>query len=245
MRYTLLMLFTLALAGPVRADFVFIEDELDVLPPVVQANAPAAELPAEASAPPAPLPVEAEAPASVSPAVSTPITEPAAASTSVSPVRPPVPVAQGLAAAALPEPPPEPAPQPPPLPQPVVAVGEEVVEEITLSSEAAVGTVPVADPLVATVVTAVPSHQAAFDVRAGETVRTAFQRWTESQGWTLRWQADFDLRIEADNLFAEDQLTEVVPLVLSAFRTPPGQKRLTATAYRGNRVLLIEGKVQP
>jgi hypothetical protein len=109
---------------------------------------------------------------------------------------------------------------------------------------AAMGLMPSSLPVVTTVVS-VPTHRSAFDVRAGETVRTAFERWADAVGWTVRWQADFDLRIDADNLFAEDEFTAVVPQVLSAFRTPPGQKRLTATAYRGNRVLLVEGKVQP
>lgn len=102
-----------------------------------------------------------------------------------------------------------------------------------------------AAPTGVAVVPSVPTHRAAFDVRAGETVRGAFERWTSQAGWTLRWQADFDIVIEADHLYASDELTEVVPEVLAAFRVSSGRKRLVGSAHRGNRVIVIEGKVQP
>ncbi|XAI97262.1 hypothetical protein [Dolichospermum phage Dfl-JY45] len=243
MRYMLPILLWLVVAASARADFVFIEEEVEALPPLEQADdagaAPPQADPFLAPEPPRSAP---QAPAIVSAPPASAPPEPAAATTPASSALPPVPVAQEPAAAA----PSYPAPASIPPPSIPAAVAEATpVEEITLSTGTAVGAVAAVDPVVTTVVTTVPTHQATFDVRAGETVRTAFQRWVDAQGWTLRWQADFDLRIEADNLFTEDQLTDVVPLVLSAFRTPPGQKRLTATAYRGNRVLLIEGKVQP
>lgn len=100
-----------------------------------------------------------------------------------------------------------------------------------------------AAPQPSTVIPTVPTHASLFDVKAGETVRTALERWSAESGWKLIWQADFDLRIEADNVFMESDITEAVPAVLKAFPTPPGRPRLSMAAYRGNRVIVIAGKL--
>jgi len=233
MRYsTFLIISLLAALQPTvaKADFVFIDEEPVAEPIEAQV------LPAAAVVDP-PLPAPSSVSVSKPPLTPTPIptaepeqAPPPTATAAVVPPPPP-PATQAVVAAVA-------VPLPTPVAEPIV------VEDVQLSTLSTPPRGASVLTVVSTMITSVPSHGATLDVRAGETVRTAFERWTTDAGWTLRWQADFDLRIEADNLYSSDQLTEVVPEVLAAFRAPPGQKRLTATAYRGNRVLLIEGRVQ-
>lgn len=218
-----------SVAGPAYADFIFIPDEEEVTEvseaAVVGVPAPAAVMdePAGAfNAAPTALPIDDTAPAVPAATAQAVVEPPAAPLPPRDAQREPFGYESETALAAV-------------TPAPTTNFDDVFLggADETRGTDVVVGRwaeVPTA-----------PTHRHVFDVRAGETVRTAFERWSESAGWTLIWHADFDLRIEANNVFFEDDLTLVVPQVLGGFRAPPGQRRLTATAYKGNRVLVIGG----
>lgn len=84
-----------------------------------------------------------------------------------------------------------------------------------------------------------PAAAAAFEVRRGETLRTALQRWTEQAGWQpLAWMldADMDYELQASATFSGDFVSSVQALV-DAIGT---QIPLRAQFHHGNRLLVLE-----
>lgn len=77
-----------------------------------------------------------------------------------------------------------------------------------------------------------------WQLRNGESLRTALSRWSSDAGWTLVWKASREYRIEAPlNLPAGTPYKDAVKAVVRAvWRSNPS---LHATVY-GNHVLVIE-----
>ena len=79
-----------------------------------------------------------------------------------------------------------------------------------------------------------------YDLRSGESLRTALQRWCEITGWQLVWNAGSDYQVDTNMSFPKGTQLEgaVWTTVKSVSQVSP---TLLARAYENN-VLVIEGR---
>lgn len=82
------------------------------------------------------------------------------------------------------------------------------------------------------------NSNSAFDLRSGETLRTALTRWCEDSGWTLVWRADNDYQIDINLNFPTG--TKINKALRDTMRAVWIQHpEIKATVYRNN-VIVIE-----
>ena len=82
----------------------------------------------------------------------------------------------------------------------------------------------------------VPSEGETWSVRAGETLRTALERWRFEAGWQLRYDSAYSYPVEAAAVFEGDFIEAAQQFIEAYGRVEPG---IQARFYTGNRVLVI------
>lgn len=88
---------------------------------------------------------------------------------------------------------------------------------------------------------AIAESVSAYELAAGETLRSALERWAGEAGWTLVWSAKSDYRVDAPLSFpAGTRIQDAVRAVMRGmWAQTPGLK---ATLYRNNVIVITEGR---
>ena len=120
------------------------------------------------------------------------------------------------------------------------AVASKVVETTKPPTDSKQGPRVATTPVLPAAPPPAPAPVARFDVRKGETLMTALQRWCAQSGWTLLWKSEDDIRPDAGiqlppGLAFEDAVRELMRSVWVEYPD------MSATAYK-NRVLVVESK---
>ncbi|MEF3193240.1 MAG: toxin co-regulated pilus biosynthesis Q family protein [Halothiobacillaceae bacterium] len=84
-----------------------------------------------------------------------------------------------------------------------------------------------------------PKESSLFTLRQGEMLSGELARWGRLAGWSVRWEVDYDYRIEADATFGTD-LIESLRGVINAYQSRGGLYGVVAKVSKSNKVISIE-----